>query len=196
MTQEPLQDEAILLQSLTQGNIAAFDEIFNGYSGAVYNVAFRFLKSEELAQDLTQEIFTTLWVKRAEFSTISNLRAYLTIMSKNLALRYLARLAREVVAKKEWAVQTPIGENSTENQVHHKELEGILKETVARLPRQQNHVYRMVKQGLSHNEIAEQLRISPATVRNHIVAANNFIRRHIKDNISISACYFMFMCFI
>jgi hypothetical protein len=50
----------------------------------VYGLALRLMKSPEMAQDLTQEIFVKVWVKREQLSGIQQFRPWLNTISKNL----------------------------------------------------------------------------------------------------------------
>ena len=173
----PYNQEAVA-KRLSGGDIAAFNEIYATYSPIVYKEAYRLLRSSELTKDLVQEVFTMLWDKRANFTKVEHFRAYLITISKNLAYQYLLRLSREVVAKDDLSFSLNPAANSTEQAVNFNELEMLLAQAVESLPSRQREVYTLASnKGLDNDAIAEHLNISPNTVKNHLVAAKNFIRK-------------------
>lgn len=146
----------------------------------LYSEALRFLRSRELAEDFVQEIFTTVWDKRETFTEVEYLTTYLLTMGKNLAYQYWLRLSKEDLAKKEMAVIIKNQQRVVENELEGKELENLLERTLELLPRQQKQVFHLAKsRGLSYKAISELLNISPNTVKNHIIAANQFIRKRL-----------------
>lgn len=175
-------DESAVLKRLAAGSVAAFDEIYARYSSSVYQEAFRLLRSREVTRDVVQEVFTILWMKRTHFTSVEHFRAYLVRMGKNLAYHYLLKVSKEVLAKSELSRTLKVQMNGTEHDVHFKELEVLLEETVDLLPQRQREVYEMARnEGLSHEAIARHLNISPHTVKNHLFAAKDFIRRRLQQ---------------
>ena len=171
-------NQEAVARRLAGGDIAAFNEIYAAYSSIVYKEAYRLLRSSELAKDLVQEVFTLLWDKRASFTKVEHLRAYLITISKNLAYQYLLRLSKEVVAKDDLSFSLNPATNSTEQAVNFNELERLLEQAVDALPDRQRDVYTLASnKGLDNGAIAEHLNISPNTVKNHLMAAKKFIRK-------------------
>ena len=61
------------------------------------------------------------------------------------------------------------------------ELEAFTQKAILKLPKQQQLIFKMSRvDGLSHQEIADQLQISPNTVKNHIVEALKKLRSDFK----------------
>jgi RNA polymerase sigma factor (sigma-70 family) len=66
-----------------------------------------------------------------------------------------------------------------------KEDHALLETVINQLPPQQQLVYRLMKQdGLSREEVARQLSISPNTVKNHLASAVEFITTRLKKGSS------------
>jgi RNA polymerase sigma factor (sigma-70 family) len=175
-----LFDERDVLRRLADGDEGAFNQVYTYYSPILYSEALRFLRSRELAKDFVQEIFTTVWDKRATFTEVEYLTTYLLTMGKNLAYQYWLKIAKEDLAKKEMVFLIRRQGGVIENDLEGKELENLLERTLALLPRQQKQVFHLAKgRGLSYKAIGELLHISPHTVKNHIIAANQFIRKRL-----------------
>ena len=69
-------DDAILLKLLKAGDGSALEEIYARYSEMVLLAALKKVKSKAIAEELVQNIFISLWVKR-ETAQIQQLPAYL-----------------------------------------------------------------------------------------------------------------------
>jgi RNA polymerase sigma-70 factor (family 1) len=165
---------------LAEGSVEAFDEIYARYSAIIYKEALRLLRSREMAKDLVQEIFATLWDRRSRFEEVEHFQAYLVTMSKNLAYQYLFKASKEVVAKDEVMRSVRLYDNATEDEIDFRELETLIEETVDMLPVRQREVYDLARnRGLNYEAIADRLNISPNTVKNHLIAAKQFIRKRL-----------------
>ena len=182
MSREREMPESELLKLLAKGDQNAFDKIYFHYSPAIYSSAVRFLKDDMKSKDLVQELFTKLWMDRQKFEAIQNLRAYLLTMSRNLAIRYLREIATESLAREQWALHTlQFQEIRPEDRLSHRELEQLLNDVIALLPPQQRKVYYMARiEGLTYSNISDRLNISTVTVKQHMIAANRFVRERIS----------------
>jgi len=55
----------------------AFNTLYKEYSGRLYRFAFGYLKSEEEAEELVQEVFTIIWEKRADLKEELSFKSFL-----------------------------------------------------------------------------------------------------------------------
>jgi len=62
---------------LRQGDETAFDEIYLRYWKKFYNEAYKRLRNAELCEELVQDVFADLWIKRGH-AAIENLEAYMS----------------------------------------------------------------------------------------------------------------------
>ena len=86
---------------LKNGQEEAFTELFNYYRPAIYDVASRFLQSHALAEEMVQDVFLKVWLKRAEMSAIRNFNGYLFIMARNMIFDRIKKISYETIAKAE-----------------------------------------------------------------------------------------------
>ena len=180
MLKPVLFDEREVLRRLADGSEEAFNQLYNYYSPVIYAETLKFLRSSELAKDLLQELFTIIWDRRKMFAEVECFTAYLVTMSKNLAYQYWMKASKEDLAKKEMVSMIRSQERVIEDGLEGKELEILLERTLEQLPRQQKQVFHLAKaEGMSYKAISELLNISPNTVKNHIIAANQFIRKRL-----------------
>jgi RNA polymerase sigma-70 factor (family 1) len=174
-------DEA--LKELALGNERAFYYLFEKYFFWIGRIGIRYLQDINLSQDLVQDIFSTVWARRADFKGVEHFQSYLYTMTRNLALQSLKKLAKEQVARREFASRKAAHENNIEQYLNEKEYSELISEAVEKLRPQQRQIFEMAKnQGLSHSAIAKQLELSQQTVSNQMTLALKFIKGHMKEN--------------
>lgn len=170
-----------MLRLLKSGSEHAFAQVFDRYRPQIYRTARRFLKSSELAEEIVQEVFLKVWLKRETLDEVERLDAFLYTMARNLTYDALRKLSTETVAKKQIALTAEESENNTYLALQEIQYSELLEQAVAQLPPQQKQVFQMAKvEGLSHEAIAERLNISRLTVKTHMAKALQAIRSHLQ----------------
>jgi len=165
------------------GNEAAFTQLFKDYSPAVYKAAHLFLNSHALAEEVVQDVFLKLWLKRAEMDVVRRLDAYLFIMARNFIFDRIKKIAYETAGQAAMPKQE-LYIDDAEHLVRQHQCQDILKEAVDKLPAQQKEVYYLSRvEGLSHQVIANRLQLSPLTVKKHMTLALQAIRKYLSNNL-------------
>jgi RNA polymerase sigma-70 factor (ECF subfamily) len=137
---EKLYDESRLLSLLSEGSEYAFTQIFDRYKDCIYSVAYKILKSHLMAEEIVQDVFMKIWIKRSELSDINRLDAYLFIVARNLTFDRLKRLAYETSAKTH-LFENEKTDDDADHRIRRHQCERILGEAISRLPAQQKRVY-------------------------------------------------------
>lgn len=146
-------------------------------------------KSPSVAEDIAQEIFTRLWKDREKAADIRDLSAYLFIAARNKVLNSLSKMDVETAYQNYMLHKEP----GRADQVTFRELDQLVKEGVQQLSPQQQRAFRLSRmQGLTHDEIAAEMQISRATVKEHIVKALASLRQHLKANGYSTMSIFLF----
>lgn len=180
MSAPELQDKQSLLHLLSQGSEYAFTQVFDHYRNIVYNTAFKFLKSEQAAEEIVQDIFLKLWMKRSELPSVQNFNGFLFTMARNAILDKLRKTANEKIAQQVLSKQQSFT-NNTDHRVQDNQYQQILEEAIDQLSPQQKQVFRLAKmEGYSYKEIAEELGISVLTVKVHMNKALQSLREYLK----------------
>lgn len=173
-------DEKKELLLITRGNEEAFTFFYNRYRAKIYGVALKMLKSTPLAEDVVQEVFLKIWLKRKELIQIERIEGYLFIIARNQILNTLKSFAKEEFIKSNL---TPIPgyDDNADHLTRENQYAGLLNNVIDQLPPQQNIVYLLSRHdGLSTDEIAAKLRLSPLTVKKHLSQALKFIRKNTR----------------
>ena len=178
-------DISILLKQVAGGDEKAFRLIFDHYKAPFYAVAFKMTRSADVAEEITQEVFVNLWVKRKLVAAAKRPDSYIfTILHNHIYFHF-----RKVVHERQFKLKLAQGIENSENPIEavldEKENRNILENIIDQLSPQQKLIYKLTKQeGMSRNEIARQLNISPNTVRNHQSAAVKYILLYLKKDVS------------
>ena len=181
MRNPQLENEKELLRLASRSDTAAFTAIFHHYKHKLYSYTFRLTGSSQLSEDIVQDVFMKLWKDHELLAGVDNFGGYLFKMSKNHVVNHFKRIAHETLIMAEILHYLPTEYNNTQEIIDVNEAQGILNEIVEKLPAQQKAVYNLSREkGLSHEEIAKILAISPNTVKNHIVQAMATIRTQLR----------------
>ena len=195
MAEVILSGEKELLNRLAGGDENAFVTLFNTHQDHIFKVVYQFVKSQALAEELVQDIFLKVWEERQKLPSIQSFQNWLFIVARNHLYNYLRRMALERKVRRAWINEKPLNENSTDYKLRNSQFNELLQETIKSLPAQQQAVLRLAKeQYLTYEEIAQQLSISPNTVRIHMSRALAAVRKALIDKgielVLLSAYYF------
>lgn len=168
-----------LISMLRQDDGHAFELIYQQYAAKLYSAAYNLLRNREACEDIVQDLFAELWLKRHQLY-ISSLQGYLKVSIRNRVLMHMRSkkitLCDEVIdmlAEKYQEADTPL---------LHKDLSQALEVNMNRLPEKCRQIFSMSRmQQLSNKEIAELLHISTKTVENQITIALRYLRSGLSD---------------
>jgi RNA polymerase sigma-70 factor (family 1) len=192
-----LSEISEILRRLSEGDESAFRDIYNRYWKSVYKTADRYLQDKDLAQDIVQEVFASLWQKRESFGHVENLESYLVVVTQNFTYK---QIKKSIAESRNYKIYLsgidPESNNNIEDALLSKQYETLLQQAIDLLPPQQRQVFLLAREeGLTHEAIATRLNISQGTVKNHMVRALGTIRTylapHISTCIGVTATYFL-----
>src|ERR1035437_10686109 len=169
------------IKGLSKGAKNSFEHLFLHYQPKLVNFLYGFIKDSELARDMSQDIFLSIWNNREKLSEIKSFNAYLFRMGKNAICNYYDH---SLVNKKFEAEQLshPIDADNIEEALFARELEGLIEIAVCHMPAQRKLIYTMSRiEGINNSEIAERLNLNKRTVENHLTAALADVRKIVKQ---------------
>lgn len=167
------------LALIANGDEQAFTRLFHQYRNKIYSVALRLTESTFMAEEVVQEVFLRIWIKRVSLLEIKDFEAYLFIVARNYVFSAIKRTARQKNIEEAWINDSPTFENSADCVILTKEYEEVIRQAIDLLPAQQKQVYLLSKeQELKREEIARLLQISNETVKTHLSRAMRHIRAY------------------
>jgi RNA polymerase sigma-70 factor (family 1) len=172
-------NERELLVRTSVGDEEAFTELFERYRNKIWTVAWKIVDSSDLAEEIVQDVFMKIWIKRQDLPQIKNFDAFLFIVARNHSFTCLKKIARGVVKQEQPENFFPASMETPENILLEKEFVSVLEEAIKKLPNQQREVWRLVKEeGMSRQEAADALGISVNTLKVHLKRALISVRAY------------------
>jgi RNA polymerase sigma-70 factor (family 1) len=180
-----------LLKDLANSDEQTFRVVFGHYKAPFHATAFKMTRSADIAEEIVQEVFVTLWIKRKLVADAEKPEGYLFSILHNSIYAHFRKLAQERRLESKLEQQREDSYNNIETILIDKEDRTILENVINQLSPQQRLIYKLSKQeGISREEIGTQLKISPNTVRNHLAAAVEHLRTYLKKSASASILLF------
>jgi len=180
-----------LLTRLKNGDMLAFDRVYELYSHKLFSFIFKILKNKAEADDIVQEVFVKIWESRHKIENYKLLNSYIFTIAYNNSIdlirkrinntKYLEHLKNSAVIN-----VTP----NVISQIEFNELNTQTEKLISNLPERQKQVYLLHREeGLTYPEIAEKLGISKNTVENHMVKALKYLRQNMDNSLLINILF-------
>ncbi|MEM1128103.1 MAG: RNA polymerase sigma-70 factor [Bacteroidota bacterium] len=166
-------------ERLTRSDRTAFKRLFEALHEPLVRYAVPLAGDTAAAHDIVQEAFIKLWQRRAQLDPNRSVKALLYTIVRNLSLN--ERRNRTSRAEKlEAAAVSPLSPTTAE-QLDAEALQRRLRGWMKELPDRQREALLLSRyEGLSHEEVAQVMEVSPRTVNNHIVRALRTLRDRLQ----------------
>ena len=171
-----------LVTSLKKGEAQAMEQLYKDHWADVFDSACKRVRDEAVAQDITQEIFISLWTNRQRLVISGSLRSYLLAAVKYKVINYF----KSVVVKDKYQEDMAFlaegqMELSAENKLIIKDLNKEIDEALQDLPEKMRQIFRMSRmQEKTIREISAELGLSAQTVKNQISAALKMLKERLS----------------
>ncbi|MBA7533622.1 hypothetical protein ES705_25863 [subsurface metagenome] len=178
--------DRLLITSLKKGDITSFDKLFTKYSEKLYLFAVGYLKKQEDAEGLVQEVFIKVWEKRIELREDLSFKSFLFTIAYNTIVDHFRKWSKEEECLEHFRKTLDLYHNEPEKKVEYSDLEELA------LPPKRKLIYQLSRQEeLTNKEIAERLKISIKTVEYHMSLALKFLKEQLGKELlpSLLFCY-------
>jgi len=185
-----MEDTNQLVIGLKEGDLGAFNILFDRYSSKLYHFAFGYLKSKEETEELVQDVFTKVWEKREELNASFQFQSYLfTIAFNQVKKSFRSKsMLDKYMEHASYDNRDTVG---TSADTGYRELEEIVDRLVAQMPTKRRLVFIKSRlEGKNTIQIAEEMQISKKTAENHLQAALNFLRKELSSEYIIGLLFF------
>ena len=178
------KEDSKLAKEIRNSNVTSFEKTYRKYHKQLYGVAYKYLRSRELAEDAIQDIFLKLWDLRKDIDPSRSLRDFLFTMLRNHVLNMIRYNQRRIIRNYKFIEQgNTVEEQTPADVVYLSECHDIVEEGLQQLPDGKRVIFKMRRQeGMSNDEVASKLGISVFTVKTQFYHATKFLRDYIKIN--------------
>lgn len=193
----PVNEVLERMHEITLAIKAGSEDMFKSVYRAEYNNLVHFIvnytHNRQDAEDIVQETMLSVWNGREILDPERNFRSYLYTIARNKALNYLRDNAKHIrntsLQDEDYLVNSlALSSHSVEEEINALELQEFLDRIYLSLPEKVVRTFRMSRQdGMTYNEIAEQLGITPKVVEYHISIALKSLRMKLGMNYNVYA---------
>ncbi|WP_026707120.1 RNA polymerase sigma-70 factor [Flavobacterium frigidarium] len=173
-----------LVDLLKQGKDKAFDELYFRYRDLLVRFVCVRMKSIPIAEEIVQEVFTTIWERRKVLVIQKKFSAYVYTSVRYVTLDYIkAHTITDQYIKEVLDSNTlTVNSNNTMESIFHDELQQAVDKATSLLPKKAKEVFVMSRfKQYTNKEIAEELNISMETVKYHISYSLKFMRSYLGE---------------
>jgi RNA polymerase sigma-70 factor, ECF subfamily len=180
-----------LIKLLKKGDMLAFDAVYERYCKRMYGFVIRYIKQEEDAEEIVQEVFLNIWESRKKIDTYLSFDSFIFTIAYNTTISLL----RKRVNEKKYLEYLQLRQQITNadeiiDEIHFKQIKEQLKSSLNQLTPRQREIFLLSREeGFTHEEIAKRLNISSNTVKNHLVTTLAFLRSKIDKSMIVGVLY-------
>ena len=126
-------NEMQYLCALQNGDEKAFTVLYNAYWDLLFGVAYNTTRSREVAQEIVQDVFLSLWANRKDLRIQTTVKAYLCGAVRHSVFNYFDKQAVRNKYKIA-AAMAPLATNITEEQIAFNEIHSLVSREIDSLP--------------------------------------------------------------
>jgi RNA polymerase sigma factor (sigma-70 family) len=168
-----------LMRIVQSGDYSPASEIYDRYSGRIYNFALRFLKNSEAAEDATQEVFVKMLKYANQFNGDAKLSTWLFSITANWCRDYLRKADNKSKESDDvlLTLATP-SELAPDRNLERRENEQLVRRALQSLTEEQREAILLSRyQGLSYAEIAQIAGCSEGAVKTRVFRAMETLKK-------------------
>ena len=173
--------DAALFEALRTDDEGAFGELYGRYGYRLFAAAHGKLQSREVAEELVQDLFETLWRQRAT-AQVQQPGAYLFAALRYRIINYVKTRRLQAGYADYCRGAHAAHDESTEQQLALRDLDAAFRTSLDRLPEKSREVFQLSR--LEHQsvpEISARLRLSEKAIEYHITKSLRLLRAYLQD---------------
>ena len=174
-----------LLILLQRDDKVAFYHLYERYSKRLYGFVYRFIKQETDAEEIVQEVFLKIWETRHKIDAYSSFESLLFTIAYNATMSlFRKRLSEKRYVEHIQSLQQLKKAPDLIEEVQFNDLNEKVQSLINKLTPRQQEIYQLSREsGLSHQEIAQKLNISPGTVKKHISNILSYLKANLDSSL-------------
>jgi len=166
-----------LVTLLKAGDNQAYAAIYDRYKVLMFRHACNKIYDTDEAQDVLQDVFLSLWNKRADISESENLAGYIYTSIRNKTLKLIAHHKIKTNYVESILHFSETSSVATDHLVRERQFSELIEREIAALPLEMRKIFVLSRKGhLKNKEIAVKLELSEHTVATQIKRALKILR--------------------
>lgn len=166
------------------GEHDAFRSFYDMTYPMVYRFIHYFLSNTADSKEVISEVFFIIWKERKTLMEIRDLKAWLYIIARNEAYRYLRQKEKNSnISIDDMSVELLIDRQNIEGEMIEEEMLEVYNNAVSELPERCKLIFLMIREEhLTHKEVARILSITEGTVEQQMNIAIRKIVTTVKKH--------------
>ncbi len=186
-------EEKIDIDSLLEGNYAAFENVVNTFKSKVVNICYSYVNNTDDAEDIAQETFIELYKSLKKFKKQSSLSTWIYRIASNKSIDFIRSKTR---AKRgygrisylkddqnilDWGVR---GNEEADDRIIQQQRKELLYDALEKLLLKQKEAYVLTQiEGLDQKTTAEILDTSVKSVESLVIRAKKKLKQVLEKRI-------------
>lgn len=189
------EDWTLIKKEMAKDDRRAFARVYEELWSRLYSVAYNYLRERATAEEMVQEVFVNLWVKRQSLQTVDNITAFAMRSLQFQIYDYFDRKAVVDRYIKSKTASQKILPDTSHDQIEYDETLNLITKEIDNLPSLTQQIFRLSRfSQYSNEEIATHLQVSVKTVEYHITQSLKHLRRRLGFILSIHASISLVFC--
>lgn len=173
-------NEKALLALVASGNREAFAQLYITHLNGLFRYIYLFTKSKEETEEILQDLFLKIWETREKLTEVDSFKNYVYRIAKNKVIDHVRHLQIRHRVLSEIKRTKELSGVSTSDHCAYREYYQLVQQAIEKLPPKRKLIFRLtIENGLSLDEIARQLKISPSVVQKQTYKASHFVREYL-----------------
>lgn len=162
-------------------NIRLYNDLYTKYHKVIYINIRKFVHSPEGVEDVFQEVFLALWENLHKVRSVESIAPWLFVVSQNKALSYLKKKVNDsLILVDSYQPFETIPAAASVDKTDNDTQMAMISKAIDQLPDKRKQVFTLSKfEGLTVDEIASELEITPSTVREYLKQAVRSIKSYL-----------------
>lgn len=167
---EAASEEAELVRAVVDRDESALAEVYRRHGGQVFGLAKRVIRDEELARDIAQDVFVSLWKKPEAFDgSRGSLRTFLLAKTHSRSIDVIRSESSRRIREERDALLRVDSVPSVDEEVWRVTVSSKVRSALTTIPEREREVIELAYfEGFTYREVAVRLGMAEGTVKSRI----------------------------
>ncbi len=172
------ENDTDLITAIKLRDRKTFEALYKSYYKGLYTLSYRYAGRHEIAEEIVNDVFITIWNKASTITIESSMKNYLIRAVINSSLNYIKKEKNDSKRQEDYNIGQETIEDLSDRYDEEENLLVRLERALELLPPQCKKVMMMSRfDKMKQQEIAENLNISIKTVKNHLTYGFSKLRQ-------------------
>lgn len=180
------------VEALIRGDVGVFQTVIENSKPTLFNFVLKLVKYRDDAEDILQDVYIRFWMNRDHLDINKSMESYLYTISRHLVIDFYRKASLDKALVDKIILSSAQYTNETEENIQFKDSLIYFQTILESLPKQQRTVFQLAKiEGLSYDDISEELQLSKSTISNHLMEAKKKLKARLFFPFLLFFIFFM-----